>query len=228
MTATTEVPRRAVRRRPSTLTIIGLCLLLLGIGTSAWVGWELFGDPLMDPGVASQKVSDLKSGWQGKAESDGAGTVTSTVPGDAVALLRIPSFGETYEVPIVYGTDDASLSKGVGWFTASAKPGEIGNFALAGHRGCCGPFVKLPTLPIGSQVIIETQDAVFTYVLDNHPADLTVDSSQTWVIDPVPGKPGTKPTQALITLVTCAELFHSPLRNVAFGHLTDTVTKGAR
>ena len=104
---------------------------------------------------------------------------------------------------------------------------QIGNFAIAGHRITHGqPFAKLLDLDRGDAVIVETRDAVYTYVIDDPPRDLTVPDSATWVLDPVPGKPEAKPTQALLTLTTCQDLFRSPDRSVGFGHLTSTKTKG--
>lgn len=200
----------------------GGVLLAAGLGGSAYVAWELFGDPLMDPVAAEQGVSDVKSAW----ESGQDPFTPHTVPGTAIALLRIPDFGADFEVPVVLGTTNAALSKGVGWFEETAKPGEIGNFAVAGHRGSRGPFVKLPGLAVGARVEVETREALFVYALDNHPADTVVLNSDTWVLDPVPGQPqSTKPTIARITLITCAELFHAPDRAVAFGHLVETRAK---
>ena len=200
----------------------GGVLLAAGLGGSAYVAWELFGDPLMDPVAAEQGVSDVKSAW----ESGQDPFTPHTVPGTAIALLRIPDFGADFEVPVVLGTTNAALSKGVGWFEETAKPGEIGNFAVAGHRGSRGPFVKLPGLAVGARVEVETREALFVYALDTHPADTVVLNSDTWVLDPVPGQPpSTKPTIARITLITCAELFHAPDRAVAFGHLVETRAK---
>ena len=45
------------------------------------------------------------------------------------------------------------------------------------------------------------------------------------MIDPVPGHPDAKPTQALITLTTCQDLFRSPDRSIGFGHLESTQNK---
>ena len=39
-------------------------------------------------------------------------------------------------------------------------------------------------------------------------------------------EPAQRPGQKLITLTTCAELFHTDNRMIAFGHLVDT-TRGA-
>ena len=208
-----ERPRPERRTSRRALLAAGGVLLAAGLGGSAYVAWELFADPLMDPAEAAKGISDLKDAWE-------------AVPGTAIALLRIPDFGADFEVPVVYGTTNAALSKGVGWFESTAKPGEIGNFAVAGHRGSHGPFVKLPGLAVGARVEVETREALFVYALDNHPADTVVLNSDTWVLDPVPGQPPTtKPTVARITLITCAELFHAPDRAVAFGHLVESRAK---
>lgn len=221
-----ERPRPERRTSRRALLAAGGVLLAAGLGGSAYVAWELFADPLMDPAEAAKGISDLKDAWE-------AGTpdpfTPHTVPGTAIALLRIPDFGADFEVPVVYGTTNAALSKGVGWFESTAKPGEIGNFAVAGHRGSHGPFVKLPGLAVGARVEVETREALFVYALDNHPADTVVLNSDTWVLDPVPGQPPTtKPTVARITLITCAELFHAPDRAVAFGHLVESAPSSRR
>jgi len=223
----THSPAHAVRdsrvSRRVLLTAGGL-LFVAGLGGTGYVAWELFGDPLMDPAAAAQGVTELKSAWTGQETTDPF--TPHTVPGTALALLRIPDFGADFEVPVVYGTDNPALARGVGWFELTAAPGQIGNFAVAGHRGSRGPFVKLPGLPVGARVEVETREALFVYALDNHPADTVVMNSDTWVLDPVPGKPATTtPTEARITLITCAELFHAPQRAVAFGHLVETRLK---
>lgn len=219
----------AARRRPAAV-VAGVLFLVLGLSLVGWVSWELFANPLMDPAASSQKVESLKSVWETSptpavSTSPTSPTAARKVPGDALALLRIPDFGSDYEVPVVYGTDDDSLSKGVGWFEDTADPGAIGNFAVAGHRGSRGPFHSLPSLKAGARIEIETRDAIYVYVLDNNPADLTVQNKDLWVLDPVPGQPDRQPTQALITLVTCAELFRAPDRTIAFGHLVQTMSK---
>ena len=105
-------------------------------------------------------------------------------------------------------------------------PGQIGNFAIAGHRVTHGqPFSRLLELDKGDQIVVETRSAIYTYVLDTAPRDLTVEDTATWVIDPVPGKPDATPTQPLITLTTCQDLFHSPDRSIGFGHLQNTKNK---
>jgi sortase A len=235
--------RRSTRprqRRPSALTLVGIVLLVLGVGCLGWVGYQFFGTNLVAQQAYSQEKDGLKARWQQEAApspSPSASNRRSTpkaeqstgraLPGDAIGLLRIPAFGSGYEVPILSGTDLDILSRGVGHYTSTALPGQVGNFAVAGHRVTHGqPFSRLLELDKGDEVVVETREAVFTYVIDTPPRSLTVQPSASWVLDPVPGEPETPPTQALLTLTTCQDLFHSPDRSIGFAHLASTKNKG--
>lgn len=147
--------------------------------------------------------------------------------GQNIALLRIPRFGRSYQVPILEGTDLRHLNRGVGHYQGTAEAGTVGNFALAGHRVTHGePFARLLELRPGDLVVVETRDKVFTYRMDTSPRDLTVtDTEGSWVLDPVPGKPDERPTRATITLTTCQDLFHSADRSVGFGTLIEERVK---
>jgi sortase A len=48
------------------------------------------------------------------------------------AILRVPRVG--LEVPVLEGTDDLTLNRGVGHIPGTSLPGEQGNVAIAGHR----------------------------------------------------------------------------------------------
>lgn len=204
----------------------GVLCLVLGLGALGWSSYDLFWNPLVDPQVAATEASDLRQEWAAPAPAAGpAGQPARPVPGDAVALLRVPRFGADFEQPVLAGTDNATLKKGLGWYDGTAAPGEVGNFAVAGHRGTRGPFAPIMELRVGDQVIVETRTAVFTYELTNNPEDLTVKDTETWVLHPVPGKPEVRPSEALITLTTCQDLFRSPDRAIGFGRLVQTQTK---
>lgn len=222
-------------RRVSVLTVVGTLLLAAGIGCLGWVAWQYFGTNITSEKAFQQETTQLREVWErpvkqpgkqqkgGSADGDLAPTV---IPGDAIALLRIPAFGENYEVPILSGTDLSVLNRGVGHYTSTASPGEIGNFAIAGHRVTHGePFRHLLELNKGDKVIVETRDRIYTYVMDDSPRSLTVKDTETWVLDPNPQAPGTEPTKAVMTLTTCQDLFRSPDRSVGFAHLAKTTDK---
>ena len=50
-------------------------------------------------------------------------------------------------------------------------PGEVGNFAVAGHRTTNGhPFRKIDELEVGDKIFVETKDAWYTYTVDRRRA----------------------------------------------------------
>lgn len=207
------------------LTVIGILLLIFGLGCFGYVGFQLFGtNAASQQSYKSERVR-LKQQWNGGGKGSSSGQKSAVVPGNAIALLSIPSVG-LKEVPVLEGTDDDVLARGIGHYAKTADPGKVGNFAVAGHRITHGePFAHLLELKKGDQVVVETRSAVYTYEIGTSPRKLTVNDTEGWVLDPVPGTEGADPTEALITLTTCQDLFHSSDRSVGFGALVDTKPK---
>lgn len=196
-------------------------LLLAGVVVLGYVGWQFLGTNWVSERRQQEILGDLEEGWSaGEGEVDAAGTTTG-------AVVRIPRFGDDYEVPLLEGTSDDALAAGIGHLDGTAGPGEQGNFALAAHRITHGePFADLPALRPGDEVHVDTADRTYTYVVDTGGDALEVSFDAGWVLDPLPDNPdpdGVEPEQApgqsLITLTTCAELFHTDERLVVFGHL---------
>lgn len=67
------------------------------------------------------------------------------------AVLRIPRVG--IEVPVLEGTSDATLNRGVGHIPGTARPGEVGNLAITGHRD--GFFRPLKDISAGDIIEVE-------------------------------------------------------------------------
>lgn len=147
------------------------------------------------------------------------------VLGKGFAFIRIPRLGKKFNVPIVEGVRARDLSRGVGHYPRTARPGDVGNFAVAGHRATNGePFRNLDRVRRGDAVVVETSTDWLTYVVDR---TRIVKPSDVWVLDPVPGKPGATPTKPLLTLTTCNPRWASTERLIVFGHLEDTSPKSA-
>ncbi len=204
--------------------MVSVVLLVLGLSCLGWVGYQYVGTNVVSERAHDSERAGLRARWSSTDPTVPGGNPTA-VPetGEATALLRVPAFGADYDVPVLEGTSPAVLARGVGHYPATAQPGQVGNFAVAGHRVTHGePFARLLELKRGDEVVVETRAAVFTYVIDQPPGGLTVRDTASWVLDPVPGQPAATPTQALITLTTCQDLFRSPDRSVGFGHLAST------
>lgn len=208
----------------SLLRWTGVLLIGSGLALFGWVGWQLYGTSWLSQRDQAAAVEQVQQQWR----SDGRPTVT--VDGGRVeAVVRIPRFGDDYAVPLLQGTSDDALATGFGHLTGTARPGERGNFAVAAHRVTHGePLRDMPQLQADDEVVVVTEDWTYTYRMLTAGGGLTVGFEDTWVLDPVPDNPddsGVEPTQRpgqrLLTLTTCAELFHTDNRLVAFGLLTD-------
>jgi len=187
-----------------------------------YVGWQYAGTNWVSHRHQAEVVDRLETGWDSGEER-----VTTDV-GDAGAIVRIPRFGDDYQMPVLEGTSDEALAAGFGHFEDTAGPGEVGNYALAAHRVTHGePLRDMPDLEVGDEVIVETAGSTYTYELVTAGDALTVTFTAGWVLDSLPVNPrpgGATPPQRpgarLLTLATCAELFHTDDRLVAFAVLT--------
>jgi sortase A len=204
------------------LRLTGLVLMLLGVATLGWVGWQLFVTDALSQREHRATVEALREAW-----TSGQGSVT-TDAGTVEAVVRIPRFGDEYAVPLVDGIDDDALAAGLGRVETGAEPGAGGNLAIVGHRITHGsPLRRMPELVEGDRIEIETVEGTFTYELVTGGDDLTVDFNEAWVFDQEPRNPDagevTAPAgvPALLTLATCAELFNTDDRLVAFGVLVE-------
>ena len=106
-------------------------------------------------------------------------------------MVRIPRFGADYARPVIEGTDRPVLALGVGHYVGTAGPGQVGNFAVAGHRTTYGrPFHDVDRLVDGDRVVVETAGDVYVYEVTSREI---VRPSDIGVIGPVPGDPGARP-----------------------------------
>ncbi len=87
-------------------------------------------------------------------------------------------------------------------------PGGIGNYQVTGHRlSSTQPFRFLPRLRHGAEVRVETRSRVFVYrVVDTRRTSFRSQQSLRRQRAAVPGRPGVEPTEAMITLSTCATI----------------------
>ena len=231
-TQTLERPPASPRRGRGPSFWIGVGLILAGLGVLAYVAWQFFGTNIVAHQKQQKIVQQTQKVWAAEAGAGATGSAKGVELNGAEALIRIPKLGKKYVMPVQRGVSDAVLAEGYGHFKGSAKAGAVGNYALAAHRVTHGePLRRMPELRPGDKVIVETKDRTYTYELDTNPNDLIVTFADVWVIDKLPKnphggvEPAQKPGQKLITLTTCAELFHTDNRMIAFGHLVASTTR---
>lgn len=220
-------PRHAApaRRRylRGVLGIVGELMITAGVVLGLFVAWQLLWTDVVGDGEQAETVSQLEDSFRVPTDHDDAPATRKPAEfGDAFAILRIPRFGPAYAKPVLEGTDRLTLQKGIGHYPESVMPGEIGNFAVAGHRTTYGkPFNKVAELKAGDLIIVETRESYFVYEVYE---DLIVAPTQTEVVAPVPGRRlGEQPTEALMTMTSCHPMFSSRQRWVTHSRLIQTI-----
>jgi sortase A len=133
-----------------------------------------------------------------------------------VAMLRIPRI--RLEAPVVEGTDEISLNRGLGHIEETAAVGTDGNAGIAGHRD--GFFRGLKDIAPGDAIELETLHAREVYRVEHTWIVVPEDVS---VLDPTP-------TRSL-TLVTCYPFYFvgsAPQRFIVRAVLAETTPVTAR
>lgn len=170
----------------------------------------LGGDPKVPDrtGKAGSDASTALDRWS-SSNPKGSGSHTAggyTITGDrgsVAEVLRIPALGSGWAQPVYEGVSDRQLRAGVGHFPGTERPGEIGNYAIAGHRsGVASPaFRNIDRIKPGASISVTTANRIiYTYKVASVQ---TVAPTNVNVIAQVPGKPTASPTKSVLTLVTC-------------------------
>jgi len=129
----------------------------------------------------------------------------------AIGILRIPKIN--VEVPVLEGTDDLVLNRGVGHVTGTAYPGENGNVAIAGHRD--GFFRGLKDVAVGDRIELITLQRTDKYIIDRI---TIVERTDVSVLEPR--------SHSSLTLITCYPFYFigsAPQRYIVQASMADAV-----
>lgn len=159
-----------------------------------------------------------------KAVNPALDDVSQLPVGEAFATIRIPALGPDWKKTVLQGTGPEIIDTlEVGHYKSTESPGELGNFALAGHNNTGNTvFDLVPQLKVGDEIIIETAHAVYTYTFRSSEI-VTPDKNN--VLLPVPWKNGVKPTEAILTLTTCWPVDDWQQRWISYSVLKSAVAK---
>lgn len=209
------------------MTVVGELCITLGVLLFAFLTWQLWWTDVVANRDQAAQVQSIENQFAAPTT-----TTPTTKPtgapkpanlGDAFALVRIPRFGSKYVRPVHEGTTADILDKGIGHYTGTAQPGQVGNFATAGHRTTYGkPYADIANLRTGDKIVVETRTAYDVYVVTDHEIVLP---TQVDVIYAVPGKPGVKATTAIMTMTSCNPKFSAAQRYIVHAKLDHTYTR---
>ena len=186
-----------------------------------FAAYELWGKTAVVNAHQEDLGAQLAEQWEAEPEPEPTvqPTPTATTPaptpagGTPIARLHIPKLGKSWVV--VEGVSQKDIRYAPGHYPNTARPGEIGNFAVAGHRNPA-TFWRLDEMARGDVIVVEDKDTWHVYrVTQNH----IVAPTQVEVVAPVPNRPGVKPTRAMLTLTTCHPKYDNYQRLIVHAEL---------
>jgi sortase A len=163
--------------------------------------WQFYGTNVIAQGKAREAISDVRERWRAGV------TVSERREGDVTAVLRIPRFGEDWEVRSSTASPRKHLPLESDGSSTTHPSAPWANYAPRGTpRDAWGTVQEPHRSRRWDEVVIETQSYVYTYVLDTGGSENRVTFTDTWVLK---DRPVELPGPRIITLTTCAELFHT-------------------
>lgn len=213
-------------RRSSVFSIFGELLITAGAFVLLFLGWQAWFNSLVLAGQQTSAAAEQSQTWLSDPLPPPPGADLSNPPvmdpvgaAEPFAVIYIPRLGdgwkrvirETVDVQSVLNSYDA----GVGHYPGTQMPGEVGNFAIAGHdSGWGNTFIDLSRLRLGDEIYVQTKLGWITYTFRNFQF---VQPEAVDVLLPVPAHPGASASDRLITITTCNPPFHAAERLIAYG-----------
>ncbi|MED4081908.1 class D sortase [Halalkalibacterium halodurans] len=161
---------------------LAIFIMFIGLACLIYGGWQLF----LTSSLQKQSLTEAReiTGEQVSSPEDFQATM-----GDVIGILEITKLEA--ELPIVSGTDEDELDRGVGHYTSTVLPGQNDQILLSGHRDTV--FRDMGKLEIGDDLTVHMPYGSYTYrIVDTE----IVDANDTSVIR------STAPDEVL-TLSTC-------------------------
>ena len=216
-----HVASRGGRTKSALWTILGILaeLMLTAAAICAlYIAWQMWWTGVQSEHnqiETRQSVSWSDPGKSGNVtvakaqQGDPPVQPQSATEGELIAQVYIPRFGSQWQRNLVEGTDLTQLNKhGLGHYTDSQMPGQVGNFAFAGHRNGYGqPLGDVDKLQEGDPIIVRTQDYWYVYHYTSYKIVLP---TQTEVVAANPENPGAAPTKRMLTMTTCEPKYSTP------------------
>ncbi|MFD7321260.1 class E sortase [Streptomyces sp. NPDC059875] len=216
--------RRAARARKESVgvvasRVVGELFITFGVVMLLFVTYQLWWTNIRAGQQTDRAKEQIEDAWaQGRAPG-------AFEPGQGFAIMYIPKLDVV--VPVAEGIDKPKvLDRGMvghyaeGTLKTAMPSDKQGNFAVAGHRNTHGePFRYINQLEPGDPIVVETQDAYYTYEMASILPQTA--PSNVSVIDPVPKQSGFKGPGRYITLTTCTPEFTSTYRMIVWGKMVE-------
>ncbi|GAF12751.1 hypothetical protein JCM19045_1961 [Bacillus sp. JCM 19045] len=210
--------RKKTNKKKVFLTLFALSLLVGGLYLTTTTGFKLLHGYILFKTMPKEEVlasvpAPLKlAGENDAVELANNEEVLNWQPeiGEEMGVLTIPVLNTAF--PLIHGTDDPELDRGVGHFSGSVLPGEADNSVLSGHNNTV--FRNLGDVGEGDELIVQTKSGTYTYVV--HTVRIVDEDDRTVIVST---------DEAQLTVTTCYpfnELGFAPDRYVLVADLVDS------
>ncbi|MBQ1010176.1 class E sortase [Micromonospora sp. M51] len=210
------------------IRVTGEVLITFGLVVLLFAGYEVWGKSAIVDAHQNDLNNELAQAWGPTddptvAPSAAGPSVKPSPPvrGKPLAGLYIPKLDKNWVV--VEGVTQADIRYAPGHYPASALPGQVGNFSVAGHRNRA-TFWRLDELSEGDAIVVESKTDWYVYRVSQ---SRIVKPTQVEVVAPVPGEPNKKATKRMLTLTTCNPKFDNYQRLIIHAELDRTQPKSA-
>jgi sortase A len=167
-----------MRKGGTAWLVVSVLLFIGGAGTAGYAGYEIYG-----PTQSAEYLPKISESFDAQQVR-----FDKPVVGQVIGTLSIPRIKST--LPIIEGTSDQELKRGVGHYVGSVLPGFSDNSVLAGHRDSV--FRRLGEVKIGDLITVKNDYGTFVYEV--HKIRIVKANDRTVIV----------PTKdAVLTLSTC-------------------------
>lgn len=222
--------RTRKRHRITFLGVFGELSITAGVLIFLFLFWQLWFNDVLVRAEQNTAAEELSQSFIDAAQVDPSSVPTEdpadpaappigTTAGDAqeFGILTIPRFGPDYHAKVAGGITRARTLNpiGIGHYLTTAAPGEVGNFAVAGHRTTYGkPLNQIANLRVGDSIVVQTAEGWYTYRFRTLEYVTPMASD---VLNPVPQADGIEATDRIITLTSCSPMYSAAERIIAYG-----------
>lgn len=213
---------------------VGELLMTAGVFVLLFLGWHVWYNDLVSGIAQNNAGAELAKQWENvpvkvpefdRTEGTSDGVAKSPKPpvtpsgelAERFATMLVPRFGPTFERAIATGIDPKTVlnirDAGIGHYPQSSDLGEIGNFAVAGHRTTYGaPFGDIDQLRVGDRIYIETKAGWYVYRFRNLEY---VWPNNVGVLKPVP-EDSVRAKDRILTMTSCHPKLSAAERVIAY------------
>jgi sortase A len=160
------------------------------------------------PSTANSRVLERAQSERGQIAALAAQFAAHTKVGEPIGRIKAPSM-DGLDIVVVQGTDEASLQKGPGHYSATPYPGQGGTVGIAGHRTTyLAPFRHIDSVEEGDRIVLDMPYADFTYLVQ-----------KTAIVDPL-DRAVVKPVgYERLVLSACHPLYSAEQRYIVFARM---------